>query len=72
MTVLSSYTISLHSAESKRVIVKARRAKVVRLQNMMSSRYAEVVDVDRQTQVTPIRVHKYKVLKKFWTFSKCN
>ena len=72
MTALSSCTISLHSAESKRVIVKARRAKVVRLQNMMSSRYAEVVDVDRQTQVTPIKVPRYKALKKFWTFSKCN
>ena len=72
MMALSSCTISLHSAEIQRVIVKARRARVVRPQNMMSSRYAEVVDVDKLTQVTPIRVLRYKVLKKFWTFSKYN
>ena len=65
MTALSSYTTSLHSAESKRVIVKAKRARVVRSQNMMSLRYAEVVDVDRLILVTPIRVLRYKVLKKF-------
>ena len=65
MTALSSCTISRHSAEIQRVIVKAKRARVVRSQNMMILRYAEVVDVDRLILVTPIRVLRYKVLKKF-------
>ena len=63
---------SLHSAESQKLIAKVKRARVASLQNMMNSRLDEVEDEVRQNQATIIQIHRYKVLKKFLTFSKFN
>ena len=72
MMALSSSMTSLRSAESPKLIARVKRARVASLQNMMNSRLDEVEDEGRQTQATIIKIHRYKVLKKFLTFSRFN
>ena len=72
MMALSFSMTSLRSAESLELIAKVKRARVASPQNMMNSRLDEVEDEDRQTQAIIIKIRRYKVLKKFSTFSKFN
>ena len=72
MMALSFSMTSLRSAESLELIAKVKRARVASPQNMMNSRSDEVEDEDRQTQAIIIKIRRYKVLKKFSTFSKFN
>ena len=72
MMALSFSMTSLRSVESLELIAKVKRARVASPQNMMNSRLDEVEDEDRQTQAIIIKIRRYKVLKKFSTFSKFN
>ena len=72
MMALSFSMTSLRSAESLELIAKVKRARVASPQNMMNSRLDEVEDEDRQTHAIIIKIRRYKVLKKFSTFSKFN
>ena len=72
MMALSFSMTSLRSAESPKLIAKVKRARIASLQSMMNSRLDEAADEGRQTQATIIKILKYKVLRKFLTFSRFN
>ena len=72
MMALSFSMTSLHSAESPKSIARVKRVRVASLQNMMNSRLEEVEDEGRQTQGITIKIHRFKVLMKFLTFSRSN
>ena len=72
MMALSFSMTSLRSAESPKLIAKVKRARIASLQSMMNSRLDEAEDEGRQTQATIIKILKYKVLRKFLTFSRFN
>ena len=72
MMALSFSMTSLRLAESPKLIARVKRVRVASLQNMMNSRLDEVEDEGRQNQATIIKIHRYKALKKFLTFSRFN
>lgn len=72
MMALSFSMTSLRLAESPKQIARVKRVRVASLQNMMNSRLDEVEDEGKQNQATIIKIHRYKALKKFLTFSRFN